>query len=105
MGAFWSAFMLLIGPIVYKVGTALGVGFVTYVGVSSLAGALRSHVEARFGSLPAQMLDMLALLEVDTAFGLMLSALSVRATLAGWNHLGRKRAQVWRKPGEQNIEA
>ncbi|SCZ52954.1 DUF2523 domain-containing protein [Thiohalomonas denitrificans] len=98
IGMFWGSLLTLIAPLVYKVVAALGLGFVTYLGLSYVMDELMSYMQGALSGLPSEMLAMVALLKIDQAIALIVSAFSVRAAISGWSG-GKKTGSVWQPPG------
>lgn len=72
---------LTIGPILIYIFTALGVGFISYVGFGALFNGLESLVASHFAGLPVQLVGYIGLAKVDVACSMILSALSIKITL------------------------
>lgn len=71
------------GSIVGRVLISLGIGYVTYTGLSLLAGAIKTQVVGLLGSAPGQMIAVMSLLKIDVAVSILFSALAARWVLAG----------------------
>ena len=71
-------------PLVVKLLLALGIGFVTYTGVQLLLDTIATQIQAQF-NIPgwSSVTNLLAYMNVDRAITIMLSAITVRATLRG----------------------
>lgn len=82
----------IIVPLAIRLLAALGVGFVTYAGVGLVLDQLLLMVQAQFAfpQFP-QVLNLLALMNVDKAITMMMSAITIRATLAGLSATGALR--------------
>lgn len=62
---------------------ALGIGVVTYTGVSSSLGWLKSFAVSYFQMMPASVLGILALMKVGMCISMMSSAIAIRMGLNG----------------------
>lgn len=79
----------IVGPLAKRVLTSLGIGWITYEGVSESLDAARSAVLAAWGGLSGTVLDLLSLAGMGTALGIILGAVAARAGLAFIARLGR----------------
>ena len=73
----------ILGPLVTKVLTSLGIGAVSYVGINLMLAQVKSYVISSFGGAGADTLALLGLAKVDVAINIVLSAVTARAVLAG----------------------
>lgn len=80
----------LLGGLINVAGTIagrvlLGLGFaaITYTGVSSSIGWLKSQAITAFAGLPAQALGMMATMKIGESISILISALLVRQLLSG----------------------
>lgn len=73
--------LALVPALVAKIILALGVGVVSYTGMSALLNNLQSAVMNNAGSVSADVAAYLGLAGVDTCISMMMSALSIRLTL------------------------
>lgn len=80
IAALIGAFVYAIGSIVGRVLLALGMGYVTFTGVSTLGDWLQNHVQTAFGGLAAEAGQFLAYLWVDKAITMVFSALVLALT-------------------------
>ena len=73
-----------IGPLVIKALGAIGVGVVTYVGVSALLDEAYTIITANLTGGPfPQLIAVLGVMQIDTAITMIFSAFAVRMTLKG----------------------
>lgn len=79
IGGLIQASATLVG----RVLIALGIGFVTYTGVSSLILVAQSSITSSLSGIDPAVLNLLAVLEVDTAITMIFSAYSARMVLLG----------------------
>lgn len=78
----WALFTsVAAGSVVARVLLALGVGFVTYVGFSSLITMASSQIEGQITGLPSDALNMMGLAGVDYLINIVFSAYSARVAL------------------------
>jgi len=103
VGFFWSAVLMIVGPLVYRVVTALGVGWVTYEMSTLATDTLLDYVKGQLSGLPGDMLAIVSLLRLDDGVGIIAAAYAARAALAGWRMFeGRyqRRGMRWQKPAD-----
>jgi exosortase/archaeosortase len=97
---------MIVAPLVKTALRAIGFGFVTYFGFNAIIGAARDYMITNMGLAGLVIQQILGLAKLDIAINIMLSAVFTRFIIAGINKAqDRKRAQVWRKPGGDSIEA
>lgn len=89
MAFFLPALAAAAGPIAKYVLASLGIGFISYVALTAVTGALIDHVEFTYRSLPASMLQIANLLGVGTAIGIVLGGIVARASYAAITRLGK----------------
>jgi len=101
MPAFIHALLVgmasVLSGVAFQVLIALGVGFVTFTGISVALTALHDFAAAQWGALPTAVLQVMGLVKVDQALNLIISAAAARFTLQGLTGGGIRRL-VW-KPG------
>ena len=74
----------IIVPLVVKVLLAFGIGFITYTGINLLLDGVLAEIQAQIAATPfLQVLNLFGYMGVDTAITLMVSAITIRATLKG----------------------
>lgn len=71
------------GSIVGRVLISLGIGYVTYQGLSTAMDYMKNLVWTNLGSLAADILQLVSVLEVDTAINIMFSAVAARLVIRG----------------------
>lgn len=71
------------GSIVGRVLISLGIGYVTYQGLSTAMDYMRDLVWTNLGSLSADILQLVSVLQVDTAINIMFSAVAARLVIRG----------------------
>ena len=75
----------ILGPLVSKVLTGLGIGAVSYVGINIMLDQVKNMVVSSFGAAGSDTLMLLGLAKVDIAINIVLSAVTARAVYAGMN--------------------
>lgn len=85
MPAIFLFLSTIVGPLAAKILTSLGLGAVTYIGITALLAAVRTYVIGSVGGLPGDIAMLFGLLKVDIAINIMLSAVTARAVVAGMN--------------------
>lgn len=81
--AIFTFLSSILGPLVAKVLTAIGVGVVTYTGITLLMDQVRDAVIHNIGATGASYIALFGLAKIDVAVNIMLGAVTARATLAG----------------------
>ncbi len=93
MPAIFLFLSSIVGPLVAKVLTSLGMGAISYVGITVLLSAVRTYLIGNVTGLPADVLAILGLAKLDVAVNIILSAVAARAALSGVNlSTGKKTA-------------
>lgn len=85
MPAIFLFLSSIVGPLAAKILTSLGLGAVTYVGITALLATVRTYLISNVGGVPADIAMLFGLLKVDIAINIMLSAVTARAVIAGMN--------------------
>jgi len=80
------------GSLIARLVIALGIGVVTYIGVSAGMDTLQAMVVSELGGLPAHLIQALGLLRFDDAITLVFSAIAARVALASVGKLAFGRA-------------
>lgn len=81
--ALLGGLIQIAGTLAGKVLIGLGISVVTYTGVSSTLDWLKSGAVTAFQGLPAQIIGMLALMQVGSCISMVASAIVVKLTLDG----------------------
>lgn len=76
-------------PIAKKVLLALGIGMITYGGLSLIAGQVVTQVEAYWGQMPISILQIGSLLGIPQSIGIMLGAITARVSFVAAGKLGK----------------
>lgn len=78
-----------VGALAKKVLTALGIGWVSFNGITELASQVKDQVMTAWGGLPAEVLAIATIAGFGTAFGVILSAVTYKAALSAMSWLGK----------------
>lgn len=71
------------GSIVGRVLIALGIGYVTYSGLSVLIGWIKTEIFIHLMGINATVLGIVGALQVDVAINILFSAIAARFVVAG----------------------
>lgn len=71
------------GTLIGRILIALGIGFVTYSGISILLDSIRADVISGFSGLPVLAYQIAAACKVDVAITMIFSAITARLVLKG----------------------
>lgn len=78
-----------VGNLAKKVLSALGIGWVSFEGITGLAAQVRDYVSAAWGQMPADVLAIASMAGFGVAFGVVMGAIMYRAAMSALGHLGR----------------
>lgn len=81
--AIIGALVSVVGTLIAKALIALGVGVVTYSGITVTLNLLTGMFMSSAGGLPAQVVGILGVLKVGTSFKILTSAVTMKMTMAG----------------------
>lgn len=81
MGSLAAWLLAAVGPLAIRVLAALGITWLTYEGLDTVAGVLRDTVLSYMGSLPAAGLGLASLAGLTDAVGIALGAIAARVAL------------------------
>lgn len=103
IGAFLARFVgwTFLQVLVTRLLVVLGVAGVSYVGFSGLMSYIVTRVTSQLSGLPADMVAILHIAQVDKGLSVVLSAVVARLTLAGLSAAGAIKKMQWRGPGGQ----
>lgn len=90
MGNLAAWLLAMVGPVVARGLASLGIVWLTYQGVETLADSVRSEVLGLWNGLPDIVLRFAQLTGLSGAVGIMLGALAARAALVAVARLGKK---------------
>lgn len=80
--------MLIAIPLVARVMSALGMGIISYVSINAFVDFIVSKVMIQIGAMTGSAVMVLALAGIFEALSIILSALSVKATLLALKRIG-----------------
>lgn len=89
IGALGTLLLSVAGPLVIRGAIALGIGTITFAGLTALMGTLTGYVVAQWGTAPAAVLQFLGLAGISQSVGIILGALTARAAMMALPKLGR----------------
>lgn len=93
--ALLVGFASVVSSVAFQVLIALGIGFVTFTGISVGLTSLHDFAVSQWTALPVAVLQVLGLVKVDQALNLIISAAAARFTLQGLTG-GGIRKLVWK---------
>jgi len=76
-----SWFLALVTPLVRRALIALGIGVVSYVGLSEILDLLVQQIQTQMGQAPAAIAGIAGLMGVPDAIGIILGGLTARIAL------------------------
>ena len=86
----WAAFLLALAwPLVKKVLIMLGIGAITYAGLSMIGTQVTQAVETSWGQLGGSTLQILSLAGIPQSFGILLGAINARIAFIAVGKIGR----------------
>jgi|GEM_PF-1324749 len=88
MGNFAVFLLGLVTPLVRKALVALGLGVVSYAGLTIVANQVRDAVISNYGAISGSVLDLLNLLGAGQALGIILGGIVARAAFAAISRIG-----------------
>lgn len=78
-----------VGSLAKRVLSALGIGWVSFNGITEFASQLKDQVMTAWGGLPSEILAIATMAGIGTAMGLVLSAVVYKAAMSSFSWLGR----------------
>lgn len=78
-----------VGSLAKRVLSALGIGWVSFNGITEFASQLKDQVMTAWGGLPAEILAIATMAGIGTAMGLVLSAVVYKAAMSSFSWLGK----------------
>lgn len=72
-----------LGTIVGRVLVSLGVGFVAYQGITATLDYIKDTIETNLSGLPAKLVQIASVTQLDTAVSIVFSAILVRLLIKG----------------------
>lgn len=86
LGAFLSA---AVGPLAKRVLQALGIGIISFAGLSAALNGVIDAVKSNWGGVTGQLLDLMQLAGFNTAIGIILGAMVAKLSFTLTERLGR----------------
>ncbi len=77
------------GPLVKKALIALGIGWISTLGVEAALTVAKNAVLANWGAISGVTAQVLGLFGFGEALGILLGALAARGSLVAYSHLGK----------------
>jgi|GEM_PF-689715 len=81
----WRFISSAVTWITKRLMVALGIGFITFKGVTFAANEVISYIKMNFLELPVEVLQILGLAKVDIAFNIIMAGLMIRLYGMGLN--------------------
>lgn len=72
-----------VGSLVGRVLIALGIGYVSFTGLTGFVGSIKDLVLQNLYSLPPEFVQVMSLVKLDTCISILFSCISVRLVLEG----------------------
>lgn len=85
----WAFLAAAAWPLVKKVLVALGIGWVTYEGLTLIASQVQTQVLASWGQIGGVTLQILSMAGVPESVGILLGGLTAKAALVALGRLGK----------------
>lgn len=85
---FGAFLMSLVGPLARKILVSLGLGMVSYAGLSLIAEQVRDEIISRYSAISGSVLDLLNLIGFGEAIGIVLGGIIARASFAAISRIG-----------------
>jgi len=96
VAAFWATFSAIMVPLAYRLLAGLGIGMVTYSGLRELLDMALEGIQTSIGGMGANVLQWVALFNVDRYFMIVFSAMTVRMVFQGLQATGLVQKMVFR---------
>ena len=78
----------ILAPLVSKVISLLGFTTVALVGINLVTDSITQHFLDELNGLPIDILLMLGIMKIDIALSLIVSALTIKQIIRGWDLMG-----------------
>lgn len=85
---FFGGLATVTASLVGRVLVALSIGYVTYTGLSLIFAGVESQIAGMYSGVPATIVAILGLLQLDVCVNIMLSAYAARMLLMGLSPTG-----------------
>lgn len=92
----------LLSALVVRVTATIGLGSVTYLGLTLVFDKILAKMQSELTGLPANVVQMIGLIGIPDGINTILSAGFALLCFKGMNKLGQARTVVWRKPGDKS---
>ena len=89
MANIFGWILAAVWPLAKKVLVSLGIGVLTYTGLSLISTQVQNEVIGLWGNVSGDMLSMASLLGIPQSFGIILGGLAGRVALISASKLGR----------------
>lgn len=83
IAALWTGFLAILTSAVGQVVVALGMGVVTYTGVSASMTFFKNLAVTHLTSLPPAVIGMLGVMKIGVCISMVISAIAMRLALNG----------------------
>jgi hypothetical protein len=83
IAALLGGLVQVAGTLVGRVLLSLGIGFVTYSGITILLDSILDQIFNNFSLLPPEIMNYIAVLQIGTCINILSSAVIIRLTLNG----------------------
>lgn len=81
--------LLAIAPsIIASILSRLGIGLITYTGISVLVSSLNDEIFGAFSGIDPTIIQLFGVLQVGTCIKIMLSAITIKLTMKGLSGAG-----------------
>lgn len=80
---FGSVIAAIAVNLVVKVLLALGIGFVSYSGITNILDYAQTEIQNRAAALPPEVLQMFSIMNIDVYITTVMSALAIKLSLKG----------------------
>ncbi|MGO4281237.1 DUF2523 domain-containing protein [Cupriavidus sp. RAF20_2] len=81
--ALLGGLALVVGSLVGRVLIALGIGYVSFTGLTAFVGSIKDLILQNLYALPPEFVQVMSLVKLDTCISILFSAISVRLVLEG----------------------
>lgn len=88
MSNFGSFLVALAGPVARRVMISLGLGVVSYGGLTLIATQIKDAVIANYSAISGQVFDLLNLIGLGQAIGILIGAIIARVAFAAVSRIG-----------------
>lgn len=88
MGNFGAFLLGLAGPVARRVLLSLGLGVISYAGLTVVAAQVQTAITEKYSLLTGSVLDLLNLIGFGQAVGIVLGAIIARAAFAAISKIG-----------------